>query len=112
MFDYIHSTDEGLKSTVFLSDVFADKEWGPSYAPNQTAFNKYSGFPDTLFKYFQEVRSLDCDSYCTVLKQFVKMETSRGADFGARVGVGMVGWGAAIDASSVITGTSPFIAIN
>ena len=111
MFDYIHSTDEALKSSVFLSDVFGDKEWGPSCAPNQTAFNKYSGFSDTLFKYFQ-VRSLDCDSYCTVLKLFLKMETSRGAELGARFGVGMVGWGAAIDASSVITGISPFIAIN
>jgi hypothetical protein len=52
-----YSTDECLKSAVLLSDVLADKEWGPSYAPDKTAFNKYSGFPDTYFKYF--VRSFE-----------------------------------------------------
>lgn len=44
-----------MKSTASFSEVFQDEEWGPSYASNQTAFNKYSGYPDTLFKYFEEV---------------------------------------------------------
>lgn len=33
-------------------------------------------------------------------------ETPRGAELGARFGVGMVGWGSATEASSVITGMS------
>ena len=35
--------------------------------------------------------------------------TPRGAELGARFGMGMIGWGSAIEASSVITGISPFI---
>ena len=54
---YSTSTDECVKSAVLLSEVLADKEWGPSYAPHQTAFNKYSGYPDSLFKYFEGVRT-------------------------------------------------------
>ncbi|KAF8815775.1 S-adenosyl-L-methionine-dependent methyltransferase [Phlegmacium glaucopus] len=80
----LHFTDECIKSAVLISEVFADKEWGPSYAPHQTAFNKYSDYPDPVFKYFEG-------------------ETPKGAELGARFGVGMIGWGSAIEASSVIT---------
>ena len=55
----IYSTDECIKSNVLLSDVLADKEWGHSYAANQTAFNKYANYPDPLFIYYDKVgRSL------------------------------------------------------
>ena len=51
------STDEAQKSAVLLSEVLADKAWGHSYAANQTAFNKYSGYPEPLFIYFEKVNT-------------------------------------------------------
>ncbi|KAH9483231.1 3-O-methyltransferase 2 [Psilocybe cubensis] len=79
----LHFTDECQKSTVLLSDVLADKEWGHSYAPNHTAFNKYTGFPDPLFVYYET-------------------DKPKGAERGARFGLGMIGWGTASEAQSVI----------
>lgn len=40
---------------------------------------------------------------------FLQKATPRGAELGARFGVAMVGWGSAIEASSVVTGMSLFI---
>ena len=51
------STDESQKSAVLLSEVLADKAWGHSYAANQTAFNKYSGYPEPMFIYFEKVNT-------------------------------------------------------
>jgi hypothetical protein len=79
----LHFTDEVAKSTILLSDVLADKEWGHSYAPNHTTFNKCSGYPDPLFVYFEG-------------------STPRGAELGARFGLGMMGWGQATEAEAVI----------
>jgi hypothetical protein len=52
------STDETPKATALLSEVLADKEWGHSYSPTQTAFNKSTGYPETLFDYFEKVNAL------------------------------------------------------
>ncbi|KAF9544584.1 S-adenosyl-L-methionine-dependent methyltransferase [Agrocybe pediades] len=79
----LHFTDECMKSNVLLSDVLADKEWGHSYATNQTAFNKYANYPDPVFVYFEK------DQEC-------------GAALGERFGLGMIGWGAACEAQAVI----------
>ena len=97
-----------MKSAVLLSEVFQDKEWGPSYAPNQAAFNKYSGYPEPLFKYYEGVRfKKSSDLCCGELRRF--KATPRGAELGVRFGVGMAAWSAAIDANSVITGISLFV---
>ena len=66
------STDECIKSAVLFSEVLGDKEWGPSYAPHQTAFNKYSGYPDSLFKYFEGVRSYIYIDFDACLNDFAK----------------------------------------
>jgi len=52
------STDEGQKSAVLLSEVLADKAWGHSYSATQTAFNKYSGYPEPFFIYLEKVNTL------------------------------------------------------
>ena len=52
------SSDETPKAAALLSDVLADKEWGHSYSPTQTAFNKSTGYPEPLFVYFEKVNSL------------------------------------------------------
>ena len=51
------STGESQKAAVFLSEVLADKACGHSYAPNQTAFNKYSGYPEPMFIYFEKANT-------------------------------------------------------
>ena len=48
-----YSTDLCFKSATLLSEVLADSEWGFSYEPCHAAFNRYTGFPGTLFEYFQ-----------------------------------------------------------
>ena len=55
------STDETPKATALLSEVLADKAWGHSYSPTQTAFNKSTGYPEPLFIYYQKVLR----TYCT-----------------------------------------------
>ena len=49
------STDETAKANALLSEVLADKEWGHSYSPTQTAFNKSTGYTEPLFVYFEKV---------------------------------------------------------
>ena len=51
------STEDSQKSAVLLSEVLADKAWGHSYVANQTAFNKYSGYPEPMFIYFEKVNT-------------------------------------------------------
>ncbi|KAF8164770.1 S-adenosyl-L-methionine-dependent methyltransferase [Crassisporium funariophilum] len=79
----LHFTDECYKSTTCLSDTLADKEWGHSYAPEHSPFNKYSKYSKPLFLYFEG-------------------DTPEGAKLGARFGLGMMGWGGATEASAVI----------
>ncbi|KAF9040755.1 S-adenosyl-L-methionine-dependent methyltransferase [Panaeolus papilionaceus] len=79
----LHFTDEVAKSTILLSEVLADKEWGHSYSPCHTPFNRYSGYTDPLFVFFEGA-------------------TPRGAELGARFGLGMMGWGQATEAEAVI----------
>ena len=52
------STDETSKAVTLLSEVLADKKWGHSYSPTQTAFNKSTGYPEPLFVYFEKVNTL------------------------------------------------------
>ena len=52
------STDESVKAVVHLSEVLADKTWGHSYSPTQTAFNKSTGYPEPLFIYYEKVNTL------------------------------------------------------
>ncbi|TFK35060.1 O-methyltransferase-domain-containing protein [Crucibulum laeve] len=48
-----HFTDEGMKSSAFLSETLADPEWGHSYAAYHSAFNKYTKYPGPLFMYYE-----------------------------------------------------------
>ena len=52
------STDESVKAVVHLSEVLADKTWGHSYSPTQTAFNRSTGYPEPLFIYYEKVNTL------------------------------------------------------
>ncbi|TFK35105.1 S-adenosyl-L-methionine-dependent methyltransferase [Crucibulum laeve] len=81
----LHFTDECAKSGVLLSETLADPEWGPSRSPYQCPFNRYTKYPKTLFDYYEGIGSPEA------------------AMRGARFGIGMVGWGNAIEAGAVIS---------
>ena len=87
--------------TVLLLEVLQDKELGPSYAPNWTAFKKYTGLSDPLFKYYEGVCCF-FDPYCRAPKEF--KATTRGAERGKHFSIGMTGWGSVMDADYVING--------
>ena len=74
---------------------------GPSYAPNWTAFKKYTGLSDPLFKYYEGVCCF-FDPYCRAPKEF--KATTRGAERGKHFSIGMIGWGSVMDADYVING--------
>lgn len=78
-----HFTDLGFKSAALLPEVLADPEWGSSYEPHHTAFNKYTGFPGKLFEYF---------------------ETSEGTKIGAQFAIGMAGWSDAVKSNAIVQG--------
>ncbi|KAF9563367.1 S-adenosyl-L-methionine-dependent methyltransferase [Agrocybe pediades] len=80
----LHFSDEGVKVNVLLPDVLEDPDWGHSYSSSRTAFNKYTGYPGSMFDYYQN-------------------DKPKGALSGARLGLGMVGWGTACEDHAVIT---------
>ncbi|RDB19776.1 3-O-methyltransferase 2 [Hypsizygus marmoreus] len=79
-----HFTDENNKAVTRLPDVLADSQWGHSQSAVNTAWNKSTGFPGSLFEWFEGA-------------------TPEGAKQGARFGLGMIGWGNAIEAGGVVT---------
>ncbi|KAF9458941.1 S-adenosyl-L-methionine-dependent methyltransferase [Collybia nuda] len=81
----MHFADENNKSAATLTETLSDPDWGHSCAPEHTAFNKWSKYPASLFSWYEGA-------------------TPEGAKQGARFGVGMLGWGKSVEASSVITG--------
>lgn len=54
-FSFDFSTDHVQKSATSLPEVLGDKEWGHSFSPRHTAFNRHSQFPGSLFEYFEGV---------------------------------------------------------
>ncbi|KAF9033801.1 S-adenosyl-L-methionine-dependent methyltransferase [Panaeolus papilionaceus] len=79
----LHATDHVQKSATSLPEVLGDKEWGHSFSPRHTAFNRQSQFAGSLFEYFEGA-------------------TLRGSEIGARFGRGMVAWAQAFDSEAVI----------
>jgi len=81
----LHFTDENNKSAAVLPDTLADPEWGHSYLPEHSSFNMWSKHPRSLFDWYEGA-------------------TPEGAKQGERFGLGMIGWGATIDAGAIATG--------
>jgi len=76
-----HITDENMKSATQIADVLTDPEWGHSYSPTRTGFNKWVGLDKSLFEYFSGA-------------------TPEGAVRGARFGGCIVGWNIATGSES------------
>lgn len=49
------STDENNKSAATLTETLSDPEWGHSYAPEHSPFNRWSKYPKSLFSWFEGV---------------------------------------------------------
>lgn len=51
----LSSTDENNKSAATLTETLSDPEWGHSYAPEHSPFNRWSKYPNSLFSWFEGV---------------------------------------------------------
>ncbi|KAF4615894.1 hypothetical protein D9613_011400 [Agrocybe pediades] len=71
------------KSGVYLADILTDKDWGHSLASNQTALNRYTGYPGTMWEYFES-------------------EDTVGSQRGARFGRGMMGWTGVLESNALV----------
>lgn len=55
-----HRTDECSHAVMSLAESMADPQWSRSYAPNQCAFNKWSGSSLPVFDWFEVRRRCAC----------------------------------------------------
>ncbi|KAH6899452.1 O-methyltransferase-domain-containing protein [Coprinopsis sp. MPI-PUGE-AT-0042] len=74
-----HFTEEAGKSAGELTSILRDPEWGHSFSPLNTALNRHYKFDGTFFQYLEE------------------------ANVAERFGKGMVAWGDACEAESIVT---------
>ncbi|KAF5350161.1 hypothetical protein D9756_009106 [Leucocoprinus leucothites] len=82
----MHTVDEPIgKAAVHLADTLLDPEWGSSYAPEHTAFNRAAGYPRPLYEYLEG------------------KDSEKGAEQGIRFGKAMVGWNRAADAGAIVS---------
>ncbi|KAF9449478.1 S-adenosyl-L-methionine-dependent methyltransferase [Macrolepiota fuliginosa MF-IS2] len=82
----LHLADEpGNKAASFLTETLLDPEWGPSYAPELSAFNRSTGYTHPLWLYFEG------------------KDSKKGAEQGARFARGMIGWNNSISAEAIVT---------
>jgi len=50
------SVDEPLgKAAMYLMDTLLDPEWGSSSAAERTCFNRVTGYPQSLYAFFEDV---------------------------------------------------------
>ncbi|KAF9563371.1 S-adenosyl-L-methionine-dependent methyltransferase [Agrocybe pediades] len=79
----LHTGDEAAKSAAYLADLLIDNDWGRSSNSNQTAFNKYTGYPGTMWEYFENDHPV-------------------GAQRGVRFGRGMLGFARSLEYNAVV----------
>ncbi|KAJ7152575.1 S-adenosyl-L-methionine-dependent methyltransferase, partial [Mycena crocata] len=79
-----HFTEENDQAATKLVETLADPTWGPSYAPEHSAWNRFSKHPKSLFAYWDS-------------------QTPEARAGGERFGVAMLGWGNTVEASAIVT---------
>ncbi|KAJ7661851.1 S-adenosyl-L-methionine-dependent methyltransferase [Mycena rosella] len=79
----LHCTEDGDWAGTKLAETLADPIWGPSYAPEHTAWNKFSKQPQSIYASWQ---------------------TPGARARGERFGLAMLGWGNTIGGSAIATG--------
>ncbi|KAJ6548154.1 S-adenosyl-L-methionine-dependent methyltransferase [Mycena vulgaris] len=80
----LHMTEYMTQGATKLAETLVDTEWGPSVVPVHSAWNKVTDQPLAMFDFW-----------------------AQNSDFhghGARFGIGMIGWGAAVEAETIVSG--------
>ncbi|KAJ7512101.1 S-adenosyl-L-methionine-dependent methyltransferase [Mycena galericulata] len=79
-----HFTEENDQAATKLVETLGDPTWGPSYAPEHSAWNRFTKHPESLFAYWGS-------------------QTPEARAGGERFGVAMLGWGNTVEASAMVT---------
>ncbi|KAJ7135971.1 S-adenosyl-L-methionine-dependent methyltransferase [Mycena epipterygia] len=79
----LHMTGDTTRGATMLAETLADPEWGPSFVPVHSAWNKVTGQPMAMFDFWAQ--NPDMHAY------------------GERFGIGMIGWGIAVEAEAVVS---------
>ncbi|KAJ6631080.1 S-adenosyl-L-methionine-dependent methyltransferase [Mycena sp. CBHHK59/15] len=79
-----HFIEENDQAGTKLVETLADPTWGPSYAPEHSAWNRFSGQPKSLFAYWDS-------------------QTPEARAGGERFGLAMLGWGNTVEASAIVS---------
>ncbi|KAJ6602932.1 S-adenosyl-L-methionine-dependent methyltransferase [Mycena sp. CBHHK59/15] len=80
----LHMTEDAMQAGIKLAEILADDDWGHSFVPEHSAWNRYTKQSKPMFDFWEETPEMRA--------------------YGDRFGVAMLGWGAAVEADSVITG--------
>ncbi|KAJ6590637.1 S-adenosyl-L-methionine-dependent methyltransferase [Mycena vulgaris] len=79
----LHMTEDTTGGAIKLAETLADTEWGSSIVPVHAAYNKFTDQPLAMFDFW-----------------------AQNPDFhghGERFGIGMIGWGAAVEAETIVS---------
>ncbi|KAJ6571673.1 S-adenosyl-L-methionine-dependent methyltransferase [Mycena capillaripes] len=79
----LYMIGDTMEGATKLAETLADPKWGPSFVPVHSAWNKFTGQPLAMF-----------DSWA----QNPDMH-----ERGERFGIGMLGWGTAVEAATVVS---------
>ncbi|KAJ7708761.1 S-adenosyl-L-methionine-dependent methyltransferase [Mycena rosella] len=78
----LHMTEDTTQGATQLAETLADAEWGPSTDPAHSAFNKVTNQPLPMFDFWAQDPEMQ--------------------SHGTRFGIGMLGWGTAVEAEAVV----------
>jgi len=79
----LHMTGDTTEGATKLAETLADPDWGHSSAPVHSAWNKVTGQPMAMFDFWAQNPDMQAH--------------------GERFGIGMLGWGTAVEAAAVVT---------
>ncbi|KAJ7243201.1 S-adenosyl-L-methionine-dependent methyltransferase [Mycena haematopus] len=79
----LHMTGDTTAGATKLAETLADPQWGPSSVPMHSAWNKVTGQSLAMFDFWAENPDMHAQGEC--------------------FGIGMIGWGTAVEAAAVVT---------
>ncbi|KAK7046634.1 3-O-methyltransferase 2 [Favolaschia claudopus] len=79
----LHITEDTTEGASKLAETLADPEWGSSFEIGHSAWNKATGQPLPMFDYWAKTPGME--------------------KYGERFGIGMLGWGTAVEATAVVS---------
>ncbi|KAJ6571689.1 S-adenosyl-L-methionine-dependent methyltransferase [Mycena capillaripes] len=80
----LHMTGDTTEGATKLAETLADPKWGPSFVPVHAPWNKFTGQPMAMFDFWAQ-QNPDMHEH------------------GERFGIGMLGWGTAVEAATVVS---------